>query len=804
MDLEKAFIPAQASSHEYFPDNVAGVERDGDRVFFTSSNGVILCVAVVTDHIIRFRYATEGYFQEDFSYALYKNFERHHNLLELKEEEECWSITTDVLKVCVKKRNLKTIISDRKTGLEINRDEKGFHWEDHPSYGGHIVQMSKVVQDGEHYFGLGDKAMPMNLRGRRVKLWGTDEYGYSAGTDPLYKNIPFYTSIHGGVAYGIFFDNTFKSFFDFASERKTTTSFWAHGGEMNYYFIYGPRPLEVVERYAGLTGKPELPPLWALGFHQCKWSYYPEQVVRDICNGFRERRIPCDAIYLDIDYMDGFRCFTWDEKRFPDPSKMIADFEEQGFKTVVIIDPGIKIDPEYPVFREGFEKGYFCKRADGDYMKGKVWPGDCYFVDFTNPGARQWWAGLFKELIAVQGVRGVWNDMNEPAVFEVASKTFPDDVRHDYDGHPCSHRKAHNVYGMQMARATYHGLKDHGRPRRPFVITRSMYSGAQRYSAAWTGDNIATWEHLWLANIQCQRMSISGHSFIGSDIGGFTEHPSSELFIRWMQLGVFHPMMRVHSSGDHGEQEPWSFSEEATDIARKFIELRYKLLPYLYTAFWQNATAGTPMLRPVAFLDATDLNALHRNEEFLYGDHLLVSPVAKQGAISQYMYLPRGNWYDFFSNNKVEGGREIQVNAALDSMPLFARAGAVIPLYPVMQYVGEHRLEQLTLRIYHEESRVRSTLYEDAGDGYAYKKGMLNVKTFTHSGNGGSSILRQHITGKFETEYDNYRLEFAGLPFTPSRLWIDEVEVDAVFELSAEGCYCVDVPKDFEEVKISV
>ncbi|NNC84118.1 MAG: DUF5110 domain-containing protein, partial [Flavobacteriales bacterium] len=400
------------------------------------------------------------------------------------------------------------------------------------------------------------------------------------------------------------------------------------------------------------------------------------------------------------------------------------------------------------------------------------------------------------------GVRGVWNDMNEPAVFKVESKTFPPDVRHHYDGHPCSHRKAHNVYGMQMARATYHGLKDHGRPNRPFVITRSMYSGTQRYSATWTGDNIANWEHLWLANIMCQRMAISGHSFVGSDIGGFTEHPGSELFIRWMQLGVFHPMMRVHSSGDHGAQEPWSFNKEAEDISRKFIELRYRLLPYLYSTFWQNSTAGTPMLRPLAFVDVQDKDTLNRNEEFLYGDHLLVCPVNEPGVQSRYMYFPKGRWYDYFDHTRYEGKREQSVPTPLDRMPLFARAGSVIPEYPVMQYVGEKEVDVLTLKIFYGEKKTRSEIYEDAGDGYEYKKGLFNIRTLTTVGSKTDVLIRQHLRGRFKPSYTKARLELIGLPFEAEQISIDGIKSKASFDRTENGSLTIEIPIGFEEVRV--
>jgi alpha-glucosidase len=632
-----------------FPSYIVDFKKDVDTLYFTSANDVILELTIVRDSVLRFRYATTGKLDNDFSYAITKYASTGYNKLEIEEDKESYQIITSKLRCKISKKTLRVSIYDVIDNFLINQDEIGFHWEESYQYGGNIVKMSKVSNDGESYYGLGDKPNHINLKGRRYDNWVTDSYAFGKDSDPIYKAIPFYTGLHHGKAYGIFFDNSFKASFDFAHERRNVTSFWVQGGEMNYYFFYGPNMMDVVESYTDLTGKPhQLPPLWALGFHQCKWSYYPESRVKEVAQKFRKLKIPCDAIYLDIDYMDGFRCFTWNKDYFPDPKKMVNELKEQGFKTVAIIDPGIKIDKDYKVFKEGIENDYFCKRADGDYMKGKVWPGECYFPDFTNPEVREWWSGLFKELIEEIGIKGVWNDMNEPAVMEVPNKTFPDDVRHDYDGNPCSHRKAHNVYGMQMARATYHGLKKYSYPKRPFVITRAAYAGTQRYTSTWTGDNVATWEHLWIANIQAQRLAMSGFSFAGSDIGGFAEQPSGELFARWVQLGVFHPFFRVHSSGDHGDQEPWSFDKDITAIVKKFIEIRYQLLPYIYTAFWNYVDLGTPMLKSLVLYDQEDVQTHYRTDEFIFGDHILACPVLEGNAKGRRMYIPRGEWYNFW------------------------------------------------------------------------------------------------------------------------------------------------------------
>ncbi|MGV3586449.1 MAG: glycoside hydrolase family 31 protein [Adhaeribacter sp.] len=755
-----------------FPGKIIDYKQEENKFHFYTNTDVILFVQVLNPKIIRFRYAADGNFPRDFSYARDPAFTPELPLLEFISYPDFFQLSTDQVVCFIQKEGMHIRILD-KAGNTIMDDEKGFHWEYDLHTGNNIVKMSKWVQSGEHYYGLGDKSCNMNLRGRRLQNWSSDTYGYSRNSDPLYKNVPFYIGLHQKIAYGIFFDNTFRTYFDFAHERSNVTSFWAHGEEMNYYFIYGPSLIEVSEQYTCLTGRPEMPPLWALGYQQCKWSYYPEKTFKAIASGFRERQIPCDALYLDIDYMDGFRCFTWNKEYFPDPKRMISELAADGFKTVVIIDPGIKIDKNYWVYQEGCAQDYFCRRGDGPFMKGSVWPGLCHFPDYTHPEVREWWANLFKELITVDGVRGVWNDMNEPAVFEQG--TFPDDVRFNYDGQPCSHRKAHNIYGMQMARATYMGVKKYCYPNRPLVITRSAFSGTQRFSATWTGDNVASWDHLWMANIQCQRLSISGMSFVGSDIGGFIETPTGELYIRWLQLGIFHPFCRTHSSGDHGDQEPWSFGEEYTKLAKKFIELRYQLLPYIYTTFWQHITYGTPMLRPLPFLNQDDTESYHRMAEFGLGDNLLICPITQPEVDGRWLYVPVGTWYYFWDDVEVVGGKEVWANAKLDRIPLYVRAGAVLPFYPIMQFVGETAITQLTLHVYFTRDNLTSVLYEDGGDGYDYEKGIFTQKNFLITGSDASLSISQEVKGNYTPTYTTYKIVLHGLPFA-----LNTVEVDGV------------------------
>ncbi|MFI5452431.1 glycoside hydrolase family 31 protein [Pedobacter sp. UC225_61] len=751
---------------------VKGVKKEGNKFYFSDGNARVE-VRVVSDEIIRVRLAPHGVFLDDFSYAV-PIVDQKVTTFKLEESEEYYAISTNTVTCKVKKEDFLISFTDNTSGTIMTQDTSPMHWEENVEFGGYYVYATKECLPEENFFGLGDKSGNMNLRGRKFQNWNTDAYSFGWDQDPLYRTIPFYIGIHQGAGYGIFFDNTFRSYFDFGKENGAKTSFWADGGELQYYYIHGPHMMDVVKRYQTLTGTHQLPPKWALGFHQCRWSYYPEKKVRDIAESFRSHQIPCDAIYLDIDYMDGYRCFTWNKKYFPDPKKMIKDLLNIGMKTVVMIDPGIKVDDNYWVFKEGKENNYFCRRSDDYFMEGHVWPGRCQFPDFTNPTVREWWGGLYKELVDL-GVAGVWNDMNEPAVF--GAGTFPNDVRHNYDGYRGSHRKAHNVYGMQMVRSTYDGLKKLQRNKRPFTITRAGYSGMQRYACVWTGDNVATWEHLKLGNIQCQRMSVSGVPFCGTDIGGFSGEPDGELFTRWIQLGTFSPFMRAHSAGDTAEREPWSFGEPFTSINRKFIELRYRLMPYIYSVFWEHHRYGFPILRPLVMLEQDKISNHYRQDEFTFGDKILVCPVLEQGAVSRIVYLPKGQWYNFWTHELLNGENEYTIAAPLEDMPLFVRAGSVIPEYPVMQYVGEKPIDEVWLNVYYADYEVNSFLFEDHGDTFAYEQDIYLEKKFSVKGDGKNLFIKQDTEGLYTPNYELYDYNVIGLPFTVSKIFVDDKEV---------------------------
>ncbi|MFN8301393.1 MAG: glycoside hydrolase family 31 protein [Saprospiraceae bacterium] len=775
-------------------DEIATVRWREGAYEFVCRNGIALRLQFVTAGVVRLRYSPDGLFARDHSYAIDPAFQPEKVTITLDETDSEYLLNSESLQIVILKQGMRIRFYDQ-SDRALCEDAGGFSAKRTIMRGWCELRMSKKCHRKEAFYGLGDKSCSANLHGKKFELWCTDAYAYGRETDPLYRAIPFYYSFNLGIAYGIFLDNSFKTHFDFNSADSETTEFWAEGGELNYYFISGPAPDEVSRAYARLTGRFELPPLWALGYHQCRWSYYPHGRVRRLAHTFREKSIPCDAIYLDIDYMDGFRCFTWDNNHFPDPKQLIDDLRDLGFATVCMIDPGIKEDPGYEIYKEGIENEYFVKTADGDVAKGPVWPGFCAFPDFTDERVRSWWGSLYDKLYVQDGIAGFWNDMNEPAVFHVNHKTLPDQVMHHFDGNPASHRKGHNVYGMLMTRASFEGLRRLKPGKRPFLLTRASFSGGQRYGAVWTGDNVSSWEHLLIANIQCQRLSVSGFSFCGTDIGGFAGELDPELYVRWLQLAVFHPLMRMHSMGGHQagdtaitdeaqltdpslhtfDREPWSFGDKITDLAKKAIELRYALLPCLYTAFRKHAQDGTPVIRHAAFADPADPKLIDQERDFLFGDHIWVSPVVQAKQQRQMVYLPQGNWYYFWTGQAANG--EMFINLMPDQLPFFVREGAVLPVYPVRQWTGERPVDELTLYVYYKNGNETSHLYEDEGEGYAYQEGQYSHKTFETRGQNGNFSLSQQKSGDWEPTYKTVKIYLVGFPAFVRSCLLDGEEI---------------------------
>ncbi len=626
--------------------------------------------------------------------------------------------------------------------------------------------LAKAAPPDAHYFGLGDKAAPLDRRGRTFTLWNSDTYGFQEGEDPLYKSIPFFLGFRAGRAFGVLLDNTFRSVFDFAQSDPEAIRFGAAGGPIDYYVMAGPTPKDVVSAYAWLTGPAPLPPLWAFGFQQCRYSYMSEADVRSVAKCFRDEAIPCDVIWLDIDFQDRNRPFSVNTKAFPDLAAMIADLGVDGFQVVPITDLHIASTPRdrtYAPYVSGLAGDHFLRGADGKVFHGQVWPGPCVFPDFTRADTRAWWGELYRPFFEM-GAAGFWNDMNEPALFKTPTKTMPLDVVHRIEepGSPSrvtDQREIHNVYGMLNSRATFEGLLEIAPDRRPFVMTRASYAGGHRYAVTWTGDNSSTWNHLRLSTPMLLSLGLGGFVFAGDDLGGFDGSPSPDLLTAWLMLGMFNPIARDHTAKGTLSQEPWVHGDEHTAIRRRYIEERYRLLPYTYTLAEEASRTGAPMMRPL-FVEFPDAAAgapldLIAPSQFMWGADLLVAPApfGEQPAPYQVI-LPPGGWYDYWTGAPVG---ESKSNALLKRritprrgvLPVFVRAGAIIPRQPLVQSTAGRPDGPLRLDVYPGPDG-QGSIYQDAGDGFGYRDGDYYRAVFRcHAAPDGLVVSRDPVEGDF-------------------------------------------------------
>ena len=657
----------------------------------------------------------------------------------LKEEPDQILISTDELEVAVRRSPLIIEFRDARTRRLINADARPMMYD--PK--GATVAAAKKLGFNEHFYGLGEKAARLDKRRGHFTMWNSDTPGYKEGTDPIYQSIPFYIGLDTGAAYGIFFDNSYRTHFDFGRSTQQHIAFSADGGEMNYYFFHGPSIKKIVSRYSDLTGHMPMPPMWALGNQQSRWSYYPQPMAEEVVARYRKDDLPLDVLHLDIDYMIGYRVFTWDTTRFPNPKAFTDKLKQQGVKVVTIVDPGVKEDKSYPVYNEGVEKNLFLKRKDGKLYVGEVWPGKSVYADFSLPEARRWW-GDWHRAYTDNGVAGIWTDMNEPSDFiDQTGKSQMDVVSYD-EGEHSTHAKNRNVFALLMARATREGLERLQPDKRPYIITRAAYAGIQRYSTMWAGDNTSTWEALALSIPMFQTLGLGGQPFVGADVGGFIGRSDGELLTRWYQVGFVTPFCRNHKDISGYDQEPWRFGTYYEDIIRKYLKLRYRLLPFLYTNLEEAHRTGIPLFRPLLVNYQADTNTINLDDEFMIGSDLLVAPVLKANETSRSVYLPEGIWYDYWTGKKIAGGTRIVAEAPLEIVPMYVRAGAIIPMGPEMNYVGEKKTDPLTFEIYLDDKQQSvASVYEDDGESPAYKQGVFRRTRVaaTKAGNGADIAL---------------------------------------------------------------
>ncbi|HET7628914.1 MAG TPA: glycoside hydrolase family 31 protein [Bacillales bacterium] len=632
-----------------------------------------------------------------------------------EESGDQLTLKTKQLFIRIVKSPMRISVYDKEGRTLTDEGEKGMAHDEKGRVFGH-----KKMENTDHFYGFGEKTGFLDKKGEKLSMWNTDVYApHNPETKELYVSIPFFIVLSEGRTHGMFLDNTYKSTFDFQSSRDTY-SFSAAGGQLDYYVLAGPSPKHVLEQYTVLTGRMPMPPKWSLGYHQSRYSYGSEQEVRILVDLFHDKQIPLDAVHLDIHYMDSYRNFTFDDERFPDPARLIGDLKARGIQVVPIVDTGIKAADYDDVYKEGCDKDLFCTYQDGQLFYGEVWPGNSVFPDFTKLMTRNWW-GEKHQFYTNLGIEGIWNDMNEPAVFN-ETKTMDLEVVHENDGHPKTHRELHNVYGMLMEQSTYEGMKKLLGGKRPFILTRAGYAGIQRYGAIWTGDNRSFWEHLAMTLPMCINLGLSGVAFCGSDVGGFAHDCSGELLTRWTQVGAFLPYFRNHSALDFARQEPWAFGEPYESIIKKYIRLRYRWLPYIYGLFKEAHETGAPVIRPLFMEFPNDRETYQLSDQFLIGANVLIAPITAPGTTHRAVYLPKGTWYDYWSDERLDGGRYVLANASLDRIPIFVKAGTVLPL-------GEERLStkdsfnQLTIHLYADKESFGGTIYDDDGETFGYNSG---------------------------------------------------------------------------------
>jgi alpha-glucosidase len=661
--------------------------------------------------------------------------------------------------------------SDGTAILESATDDDGRDWAYATLNDAFTVRRRCRPEDA--MYGLGEKSGRMNRRGRDFTLWNNDVLQpatvreFTAGRppgdpradrtsidyDPYYVSIPFFYhhAYPTGAMAGFFVDNGYRGAYDFT--RPDEYSFYFGGGQYVEYVFAGPDMPAILSAYTWLTGRMALPPLWSLGYHQCRWFRYTQAQVEGIARRLRDLEIPCDGLWLDIEHMDGYRVFTWDTSAFPDVAGMLERLAGDGFSAVTIVDPGIKYEPGYWVFDQARDRDLLCRTEGGDIYIGQVWPGDTAFPDFVKPAARQWWGELNGAHVR-SGLAGIWNDMNEPATGAIDANAMR------FDGGRFSHARYHNQYALLMAMATNAGLLEAMPGRRPFVLSRAGSAGIQRVAANWMGDNLSRWDHLWLSVPMANGFGVSGQPFVGADIGGFSGNSSAELFLRWMQYGVLTPFCRNHTELGTNDQYPWTWGGVVEGLVRRAIQMRYRLMPYLYTAFVTATETGAPVQRPLVFDHQYDAAVRDIDDEYLLGPDLLVAPVCQAGSTARQVYLPAGTWYDWHAGTSVEGPGFVVAPTPMSAVPVYARGGAVVAQWPESppSTAGYHPAEiELHLFVPRADGAYRSRLDEDDGVTSAALEGARYRTSFEVAREGNRLTLTAEVAGDGYPEFARER-----------------------------------------------
>ncbi|MBA3647106.1 MAG: glycoside hydrolase family 31 protein [Chitinophagales bacterium] len=744
------FTIAEAQSLSQSLGNSNSSVKTENGIIIHTDNGNVK-VIVYSANVIKIDITRNEQFS-DFSYAVIANPESGVKY-SMVENNDNYALETDSIKLIITKRPVRLALYNIE-GKLINADDDAFgtSWIDNE------ITTYKKLFPSERFLGLGEKTGDLDRRGRGYENWNTDFFGYDSRNDPLYSTIPFYIGNHDSLVYGIFLDNSSKTHFNFGASQNRFSFFSTEAGDMNYFMICNSNVSKIIESYTWLTGRMPMPPLWSLGFQQCRYSYFPESEVLSLAQTFRDKKIPCDVIWFDIHYMQNYKVFTWDSIRFPNPKRMLDRMDKLGFKNIVIVDPGIKVEKNYAPYEDGLKNDAFIKYPDGTVYSGEVWPGWCVFTDFTKPSARIWWGKLFKENID-EGIDGVWCDMNEIATW---GQLIPNNIVFNNDGISTTHKMDRNLYGFQMSRATYEGEKKLLSGKRPFVLTRAGYAGLQRYTAIWTGDNLPTDEHMLLGVRMVNSLGLSGVSFAGDDVSGFGGDATPQLYTRWMSVGAFCPFYRSHKMYGARDSEPWSYGEDMEQVVRSYVQLRYNLLPYIYSAFYESTVTGMPVQRSLAINYTNDEKIYQGNYEnqYLFGSSLLVVP-CPSSHFSEKVYLPAGEWYDFYNNMKYTGNNEMYYESPIEKLPVFVKAGSFIPMQSPVQTTVQLPSDTLFLHIYYSQNTSSFIYYEDAGDRFDYENGVFVKRNMVFDPLKHQIVLDK-VQGSYSSQFKNLKLIFHG------------------------------------------
>jgi alpha-glucosidase len=747
-----------------------------------TAGDTVLRVSALRDDVLRIR-MYRGQLPEDASWAVLPTARTASLAVAPEQVEGAYGFHTASLRVRIDD-DLRLTVTDL-AGDVLQQDAAPVSWT------GTRFRISKEKTADDHFFGLGDKPGPLDRAGEVFTMWNTDSFGWQESTDPIYKSVPFFIEMHAGRALGVLVDNTFRSTFDFGKESPDRYSFTAPDGPIDYYLLYGPAPKQVVEDYAWLTGPTPLPPLWSLGFQQSRYTYEPESRLMEVAKRLRDDHIPADAVWLDIDFQEKNRPFTVDEIKFPRFPEMVQTLAKEHFHLVVITDLHIAKVPNagYAPYDSGTAGDHFVKNPDGSTYVGPVWPGPAVFPDFTRQQTRAWWGTLYKQFTA-DGVAGFWNDMNEPAVFVYPTKTMPDNVQHRIDEpgfkpRTAAHLEIHNIFGMENSRATYDGVLQLRPNVRPFVLTRASYAGGQRYAATWTGDNSSTWNHLRQTIPQLLNLGLSGFAMSGADVGGFAGSPPADLLTKWLEIAAFQPIDRDHAAKGTRDHEPWVDGPEQEAIRRRYIEERYRLMPYLYTTAEEMSRTGLPIMRPLflEFPNAADGYFIdpENGGEFFFGPDLLIASNPSPEEIAPYeVRLPPGIWYDYWTGEKLDrraraGARDLEIRDNLTAakplmitprladLPIYVREGSIIPIAPLTQSTEEKPNGPLTLRVYAGKN-CHGDLYQDDGTSFDFRRGSYFRRHFSceEQSDGSLTVSLAAPEGSFKPWWSEVRFEVIG------------------------------------------